>query len=347
VLSLRHLVASVASLAFASLFCVSTSLFCINTAHAQSSSLQLRGKVTDSADGKPIQGATVSIDGGLARYDAVTDSAGTFRLLLLPQVLPGSALRIRVQSPSHQSYERDVAASADVLVDVSLVRIVKPPKPLRRIESVILLKPHPKDMTRRAFEVIVSNNSSEMLRISKLVVQLELKRVLQGMTGFVRKLDYALAIDSMMSNAIVGRADASSNEGFGYPMTGEYGYEKSTGDGWIWRASLSAPLLLNLDSKDRVAVRIQLVSPQFTETEKDMDSGVGAYTSSQEISRRFRVTLVADNGEALSWTGDDLTLLVWLASHLPPQERTVILDELKTAIATGNKSIMHLPRYKP
>jgi Carboxypeptidase regulatory-like domain len=97
--------------------------------------LTLSGVVIESGTGKPVPGAAVSAVGGKANPD-VTDSEGKFSLTFPPDVKPGTKVRIRVVKDGYETCVRDIAASAEISVPISLKKLLtksgspSPPKPL-------------------------------------------------------------------------------------------------------------------------------------------------------------------------------------------------------------------------
>lgn len=100
--------------------------------------LTLSGVVTDASSHAPIALATVSVVGGRAVQDEVTDSHGVFVLTLVESVRPGDIVRLRIQVTDYETYDENVVVSAGGKLPnpISLRnKLVTSSKPVKRAGS--------------------------------------------------------------------------------------------------------------------------------------------------------------------------------------------------------------------
>jgi hypothetical protein len=83
--------------------------------------LSLPGVVTDLKTRGPVVGARVSLAGGLAAHDEITDSKGNFVLSLSSGVIPGQIVRLRVDKDGYEPYDENVPVGGTLPRMVSLV----------------------------------------------------------------------------------------------------------------------------------------------------------------------------------------------------------------------------------
>jgi hypothetical protein len=79
--------------------------------------VRVRGTVRESKSGRPIPRATVTASGNQSQQDELTDDQGFFRLVL-QGVAPGSLVRIRVQKEGYAPYDRQIAVSEEIPLEV-------------------------------------------------------------------------------------------------------------------------------------------------------------------------------------------------------------------------------------
>jgi hypothetical protein len=95
--------------------------------HAQQAKkLTMSGFVTDQQSHNPIEGARVTAVGNQANPDT-TDGSGSFILTLAEGVQEGNSLRIRVEKTGYRAYDKWVAVSSTIPLQVSL-EIIMPHK---------------------------------------------------------------------------------------------------------------------------------------------------------------------------------------------------------------------------
>lgn len=90
-------------------------------AEAQAKRLTMSGVVTDRQSRIPIQGATVIVIGGKAN-SATTDSEGSFILNFVAGVIEGETVRVRIEKSGYLVYDRSVAVSSSIPLQVLLER---------------------------------------------------------------------------------------------------------------------------------------------------------------------------------------------------------------------------------
>src|SRR5258708_38063165 len=92
------------------------------SSHGQSGKLTMSGVVTSKQSHTPIQGATVTVVGNKANQE-LTDAEGSFILRFPEGVREGEAIRIHVEKSGYQPYDKLVAITSSVPLQVSLVAI--------------------------------------------------------------------------------------------------------------------------------------------------------------------------------------------------------------------------------
>lgn len=88
---------------------------------ARADSLTLPGVVSDSKTHAPIAGAIVSVVGGLAVHDEITDSGGSFILTLSSTVKPGQIVRLRVEMDGYETRDENVPVGGTLPRQISLI----------------------------------------------------------------------------------------------------------------------------------------------------------------------------------------------------------------------------------
>jgi hypothetical protein len=76
---------------------------------------QLSGFITDGRSRKPIPQVHVSVDGGLAVHDDITDTNGYFRLELTDNVRDGAIVRLKIAKSGYVTYDESVAVPSGPL----------------------------------------------------------------------------------------------------------------------------------------------------------------------------------------------------------------------------------------
>jgi hypothetical protein len=92
---------------------------------AQAKNLTMSGIVTDRQSRRPIEGARVTVIGNLANSDTTTDIDGSFIVNFAKGVEEGSSVRIQVEKFGYAPYEKLVAVSSTIPLQVSM-RAIKP-----------------------------------------------------------------------------------------------------------------------------------------------------------------------------------------------------------------------------
>src|SRR5437016_3525594 len=87
---------------------------------AQAKNLTMSGIVTDKQSRRPVEGARVTVIGDLAKSDTTTDIDGSFILNFTKGVEEGSSVRIRVEKFGYAPYEKWVAVSSTIPLQVSM-----------------------------------------------------------------------------------------------------------------------------------------------------------------------------------------------------------------------------------
>jgi hypothetical protein len=117
----------------------------------QSTKLKLSGIVTDLRSRGPIEGARVTLVGNQANPE-VTDSGGFF-ILSFPESVPqGNSVRIRIEKTGYKSYDKWVAVSTAIPLQVSLEAAaprktlptashIYPASPIAKVDSFGVLVP--------------------------------------------------------------------------------------------------------------------------------------------------------------------------------------------------------------
>jgi hypothetical protein len=90
---------------------------------AQAKNLTMSGIVTDRQSRRPVEGARVTVIGNTAKSDTTTDIGGSFIVTLAKGVEEGSSVRIRVEKLGYASYDKWVAVSSTIPLQVSLLAI--------------------------------------------------------------------------------------------------------------------------------------------------------------------------------------------------------------------------------
>jgi hypothetical protein len=92
---------------------VGIALFAVIGAQGRASDLSLSGVVTDGKNRSPVPQANVSVVGGMAVRDDVTDVDGVFLLPLAKDVKAGDAIRLRVRKSGYKTYDEYVSVPAE------------------------------------------------------------------------------------------------------------------------------------------------------------------------------------------------------------------------------------------
>jgi len=79
--------------------------------------VKLRGTVRDQTSHKAIPRAAVTASGNQSKQDEVTDDQGFFRLVL-EGIAPGALVRIRVQKEGYTPYDRNMAVSEEIPIEI-------------------------------------------------------------------------------------------------------------------------------------------------------------------------------------------------------------------------------------
>jgi hypothetical protein len=107
----------------------------------------MSGVVTDKQSRRPIEGARVTIVGNKAKSDTTTDIEGLFIVDFVKGVEEGSRVLIRVEKSGYEAYNKWVAVSSTITLQISLLsnRPVPsahiPPVPMAKTDSFSTLVP--------------------------------------------------------------------------------------------------------------------------------------------------------------------------------------------------------------
>jgi hypothetical protein len=93
---------------------------------AQVEPLTMSGVVTDGRSRLPIQGVKITIVGDLAKSPATTDSEGSFILTFVQGVEEGTSIRIRIEKSGYKLYDKWIAVSSTIPLQVSLLATKTP-----------------------------------------------------------------------------------------------------------------------------------------------------------------------------------------------------------------------------
>jgi len=111
----------------------------------QTKKLTMSGVVSDKQSHTPIEGATVTVVGNKANQES-TDAEGSFILSFADGVREGEAVRIHVEKSGYRPYDKLVAVSSTIPLQVSLLASKAAPplvslRPLVKVDSFSTLVP--------------------------------------------------------------------------------------------------------------------------------------------------------------------------------------------------------------
>src|SRR5712692_2319934 len=92
------------------------------SSNGQNGTLTMSGVVTDKQSHTPIQGATVTVVGNKANQES-TDTEGSFMLRFAEGVREGEAVRIHVEKSGYRPYDKLVAVTSAIPLQVSLLAL--------------------------------------------------------------------------------------------------------------------------------------------------------------------------------------------------------------------------------
>jgi hypothetical protein len=281
-----------------------------------SQGISIHGIVYEKRTHKPISGAEITTLGNQRRNVSVTDDNGFYKLDLLPHVKPGQQITLLVKKAGYRPANKNIGVSSEVQFPVELEKDMGAMLPRGKLKIDTLFNLVGKDVKTIAFEMIVSNPTTQDVQINgaSLFNKYEIRKA--SFSPFFYKANYEIRFDSISSEVI---NDTSTHRQFKinvFEGTDSLGYRSSGTSTYInsnkilsVSADVRFPLFLMLPKNSRMKIRIVFSSPRKKLTDEEESGFRSATGTMSSLSKSFKVILSLDGDKKLTYNSEDIFLI--------------------------------------